>query len=131
MGFKKIGSVGYCFGAKYVTRFMGPSSSQGKGGIDVGYVAHPSFVNEEELQAIQGPYSIAAAETDHIFSAELRRKSEEILAATGQPYQINLFSGVSHGFAVRCDLQDKWQRFAKEQAFLQAVTWFDHYLAGN
>jgi dienelactone hydrolase len=38
-GFKKIGAVGYCFGAKYVVRFM----SQGKG-IDVGYVAHPSYV---------------------------------------------------------------------------------------
>lgn len=36
-GFKKIGAVGYCFGAKYVVRFM----AKGKG-IDVGYVAHPS-----------------------------------------------------------------------------------------
>lgn len=34
-GFKKIGGVGYCFGAKYVCRFM-----NGKG-IDVGYSAHP------------------------------------------------------------------------------------------
>jgi dienelactone hydrolase len=34
-GFSKIGSVGYCFGAKYVCRFM-----NGKG-IDVGYSAHP------------------------------------------------------------------------------------------
>jgi dienelactone hydrolase len=34
-GYKKIGAVGYCFGAKYVARFMA-----GKG-IDVGYCAHP------------------------------------------------------------------------------------------
>ena len=36
-GYTKIGSVGYCFGAKYVARYM----AKGKG-IDVGYMAHPS-----------------------------------------------------------------------------------------
>jgi len=122
-GFKKIGAVGYCFGAKYVVRFL----AKGKG-IDVGFVAHPSFVDEEELAAITGPLSIAAAETDGIFPAEKRHKSEGILIATKQPYQINLFSGVEHGFSVRCDLSVKVQKFAKEQAFLQAVAWFDNYL---
>jgi len=122
-GFKKIGAVGYCFGAKYVARFM----ASGKG-IDVGYVAHPSFVEEAELSAIQGPFSISAAETDQIFPAEKRHKSEEILQKTGQPYQINLFSGVVHGFSVRCDLTKKQEKFAKEKAFLQAVQWFDEHL---
>ncbi|TAQ88788.1 hypothetical protein B7494_g2884 [Chlorociboria aeruginascens] len=122
-GFKKIGAVGYCFGAKYVVRFM----PKGRG-IDVGYLAHPSFVEEEELKAISGPLSIAAAETDSIFPAEKRHKSEGILIETKQPYQINLFSGVSHGFSVRCDTSVKVEKFAKEQAFLQAVTWFDEHL---
>jgi len=122
-GYKKIGAVGYCFGAKYVVRFM----PKGKG-IDVGYVAHPSFVEEDELRAIQGPLSIAAAETDHIFPAAKRHKSEEILVETKQPYQINLYSGVEHGFSVRCDPSVKHEKFAKEKAFLQAVQWFDEYL---
>jgi len=122
-GFKKIGSVGYCFGAKYVVRFL----PRGKG-IDVGYVAHPSFVEEAELRAIEGPLSIAAAETDQIFPAEKRHRSEEILVETKQPYQINLYSGVSHGFSVRCDPSVKHEKFAKEKAFLQAVQWFDEYL---
>ena len=143
-GYKKIGAVGYCFGAKYVARFM----AKGKG-LDVGYIAHPvskqsyscvlihslliytphqSFVEEEELSAIKGPLSIAAAETDRIFPIEKRHKSEVILKETRQPYQINLFSGVEHGFAVRCDTSVKIQRFAKDQAFLQAVSWFNEYL---
>jgi len=33
-----------------------------------------------------------------------------------------------HGFAVRCDASKKVEKFAKEQAFLQAVNWFDEYL---
>lgn len=99
-----------------------------KDGIKVGYVAHPSFVDEDELAAITGPLSIAAAETDSIFPTEKRHKSEEILQKTGQPYQINLYSGVVHGFSVRCDLSKKVEKFAKEQAFFQAVQWFDEYL---
>lgn len=99
-----------------------------KNGINVGYVAHPSFVEEDELAAITGPLSIAAAETDTIFPAEKRHKSEEILVKTGQPYQINLYSGVVHGFSVRCDVSKQVERFAKEQAFFQAVQWFDEFL---
>ncbi|KAK4038590.1 dienelactone hydrolase [Parachaetomium inaequale] len=120
-GIQKIGAVGYCFGAKYVVRHY-------KNGIAVGYVAHPSFVDEDELAAISGPLAISAAETDSIFPAEKRHRSEEILKDVGQPYQISLYSQVEHGFAVRCDPAVKAQKFAKEQAFLQAVTWFDEYL---
>jgi dienelactone hydrolase len=56
LGVKKIGAVGYCFGAKYVARFM-----TGGKGIDVGYMAHPSFVEADEVKALTGPLSIAAA----------------------------------------------------------------------
>ncbi|KAJ5509118.1 Sterol O-acyltransferase [Penicillium freii] len=122
MGCERVGAVGYCFGAKYAVRLLRP------GLCDVAYVAHPSFVDAEELQAIQGPLSIAAAETDSIFPAPKRHESEDILAKTGQPYQINLFSGVEHGFAVRADITKPTIRFAKESAFLQAVAWFDQYL---
>jgi len=124
-GYTSIGAVGYCFGAKYVVRYM---NGKGGKGINAGFVAHPSFVDEDELEAMTGPLSIAAAETDSIFPAEKRHKSEEILIAGKKTYQINLFSKVEHGFAVRCDLSDKVQKFAKEQAFLQAVAWFDEHL---
>lgn len=67
-------------------------------------------------------------ETDSIFPIAKRHESEEILAKTGQPYQINLFSGVEHGFAVRADISKPIIRFAKEAAFTQAVAWFNQYL---
>ena len=56
-GCKKIGAVGYCFGAKYVVRHLRPDH----GKIDVGYCAHPSFVEKDELEAIKGPLAISAA----------------------------------------------------------------------
>ena len=99
-----------------------------KNGIKAGFVAHPSFVDEEELAAINGPLSIAAAEVDGIFPAEKRHKSEEILVQTKVPFQINLYSGTEHGFAVKGDPAVKSQKFAKEKAFLQAVEWFEEHL---
>lgn len=55
LGIKKIAAVGYCFGGKYVARFLNP------GKIESGYTAHPSYITEEELAAIKQPFSIAAA----------------------------------------------------------------------
>ena len=67
-------------------------------------------------------------ETDQIFPAPKRRETEDILEKMSVPYQLNLFSDVEHGFAVRADLSKKPAKFAKEQAFLQAVAWFEEYL---
>ncbi|KAI5818604.1 Alpha/Beta hydrolase protein [Pyronema omphalodes] len=117
----KIAAVGYCYGAKYVTRLLA-------GEIDVGFTAHPSFVEIEELAAIKGPLSIAAAETDSIFTTELRHESEAKLAEIKATYQINLYSGVSHGFAVRGDMENKWEKWAKEKALEQAIDWFRFHL---
>ncbi|CUS12719.1 unnamed protein product [Tuber aestivum] len=135
---RKIGAVGYCFGAKYVTQLL-------SGQIDAGYNAHPSFVTLDELCAIKAPLAISAAgiapppplqqpsleqrqkvntesiETDSIFTPELRHATEAKLAEIKATYQITLFSGVEHGFAVRCNLANEKQRWAKEEAFWQAI----------
>lgn len=55
LGCKRVGGVGYCFGGKYVCRYLKP------GKLDVGFTAHPTMVEADELRGIQGPLSIAAA----------------------------------------------------------------------
>lgn len=67
-------------------------------------------------------------ETDMIFPAPKRRESEDILQKLGIPYQLSLYGGVEHGFAVRTDLKDKRKRFAKESAAIQAIRWFDEFV---
>ncbi|PTD09476.1 Hydrolase tropI [Fusarium culmorum] len=120
IGVEQIAAVGYCLGAKHLIRHF-------KSGIDVGFIAHPSFVESEELASISGPLSIAAAELDDLFAVEKRHESENILSKSKHDFQINLFSGVHHGFAVKGDMTDERQLFAKEQAFSQAVTWFKRF----
>ncbi|KAJ5983866.1 hypothetical protein N7481_005965 [Penicillium waksmanii] len=122
LGCKRIGGVGYCFGGKYVCRYLKHSQ------LDAGFIAHPTMVEANELKGIEGPLSIAAAARDFVFTTEKRRESEDILDSMDVPYQINLFSDVEHGFSVRCDLSKPRQKVAKEQAFGQAAAWFDEYL---
>ncbi|CDM37954.1 hypothetical protein DTO013E5_8273 [Penicillium roqueforti] len=120
---KKLGAVGYCFGGKYVVRHLLP------GKIDVGYTAHPSHVEANELKSIKGPLAIAAAELDAIFPAEKRQETEAILKELNLPWQMNLYGGVKHGFAVRGDHESPVVRYAMQSAFLQALEWFKEHLS--
>jgi dienelactone hydrolase len=142
LGVSKIGGVGYCFGGKYVPRFL----AQGKG-IDVGFIAHPSSLEATEIQGIAGPISIAAGgkltsiklsfassanhcrvELDAAFNVTLRRNAEDILTAKNATYQSTLYSDAPHGFAVRVDLNVPSQKYAKDASFVQAVSWFNAWL---
>lgn len=52
---ERIGGLGYCFGGKYVPRFLTAS-----GGIDIGFIAHPSSLTEAEIGGVTKGLSIAA-----------------------------------------------------------------------
>jgi dienelactone hydrolase len=88
-----LGAIGYCFGSKYAIRFLKAAKTQ----VDAAFIAHPSFIDSDELGGIAGPLAIAAAEKDEIFPYAKRRESEEILERVGMPYEITLYSGVEHG----------------------------------
>ncbi|RDW75496.1 hypothetical protein BP6252_06638 [Coleophoma cylindrospora] len=120
----KIGGTGYCFGGKYVVRYLRNSF------IDVGFVAHPTNATSAELSAIDGPLSIAAAELDPVFTQEKRVESENILRENTKslPWHISLYSGVAHGFAVRANRAVEKERWAMDQAHEQAVAWMKEYL---
>jgi dienelactone hydrolase len=56
LGIEKIGGVGYCFGGKYVPRWLTGNGD----GIDIGFIAHPSNLNEAEISGVKNGLSIAA-----------------------------------------------------------------------
>lgn len=55
-GVEKIAVTGYCYGGRYAFRFL----SAGRG-VDVGFAAHPSLLEDSEILAITRPVSVAAA----------------------------------------------------------------------
>lgn len=116
----KIAAVGYCFGGKYVPRHMTASS----GGIDIGFIAHPSNLLPAEIEAISGPISIAAGELDASYNATHRDTAEGILMSNNVTFEASLYSGAPHGFGVKVDWAVREQRYAKTAAFEQALRWF-------
>ncbi|KAJ8110132.1 hypothetical protein OPT61_g6944 [Boeremia exigua] len=123
LGITRIGAVGYCLGGKHVPRFM----AAGKG-IDLGFIAHPANLTNDEIQAISAPISIAAGELDTLFNKTNRRDAEDILQAKNSTYQTNLYSGAPHGFAIRPNVAIPVQAYAKQASFEQAVLWFNTWL---
>ncbi|KAL3231751.1 hypothetical protein RNJ44_00286 [Nakaseomyces bracarensis] len=120
---KFVGVIGYCYGAKFAVQQINKTSPL----ADCCAIAHPSFVSMDELAAIDKPLLISAAEEDPIFPAELRHQSEDKLKEIKARYQLDLFSGVSHGFAARGDISDPVVKYAKEKALLDQLHWFDHF----
>ncbi|KAF9692660.1 hypothetical protein EKO04_009355 [Ascochyta lentis] len=124
LGIEKLGGVGYCFGGKYIGRWLKGDDT----GLDVGFVAHPSNLLETEIQAIAGPLSIAAGTLDASFNATAKSKAESILNANNITFQTNLYAQAPHGFAVRPNMTIPQQTYAKQASFVQAVTWFNAWL---
>jgi dienelactone hydrolase len=56
------------------------------------------------------PLFLSCAEVDHTFDTPSRRRALEILQTEKKPYQLQLFSGVQHGFALRGDLENPYER---------------------
>ncbi|KAI0533544.1 Alpha/Beta hydrolase protein [Xylaria digitata] len=119
----KITCVGYCFGAPYVC------SELSKGTVAAGAFAHPAFLKEHHFRDIKKPLFLSCAETDHTFDVPSRRRALDILQEEKKVYHYQLFAGVEHGFALRGDPNDPYQRWVKEQSLAGIVNWFDYWLS--
>ena len=83
-------------------------------------------MEEEELANVSGPFSIAAAEKDTIFTTELRHKSETILIETKQPFPDQFVQWSCSRFCNERGFEHPDpESLPGEQAFFQAVAWFN------
>ncbi|CCH41404.1 Carboxymethylenebutenolidase [Wickerhamomyces ciferrii] len=123
---KFLGLIGYCFGAKYVVQQLTNSTK-----ITTGAIAHPSLVTIDEVSKITKPILISSAETDQMFTDDLRKQTESKLKEIKARYQIDLFSGVSHGFSVRGDVSDEVVKYAKEKTLYDQLYWFNTFASAK
>ncbi|KAJ7853703.1 hypothetical protein B0H14DRAFT_2758047 [Mycena olivaceomarginata] len=105
----KYCAVGYCFGAPFVMNLACTDD------IVAAAFAHPAFLNEDQFKNLK--------QTDFTFGPEFRRRAEDILAENKAQYQIQVFSGVTHGFATRGD-PEGW---AKEESARGIIGWFGRF----
>lgn len=132
-----LAATGYCFGAREAISLACPTPGT-KSAVDAIFIAHPTTLDASAWSGMRVPVSIAASEHDMAFPAEKRHAVEDVLAGASAksveeggkivPWQVALYSGVYHGFAVRGNMEDPLVKFAKESATVQAVRWFDAFL---
>ncbi|KAF2202443.1 alpha/beta-hydrolase [Delitschia confertaspora ATCC 74209] len=120
--YKKVGAVGYCWGAWAVFKLAGESL------IDAASAAHPSLVEKSEIDGLKVPTQILAPETDPQFTPELKEYSNKVIPTLNIPYEYVYFPGVVHGFAVRGDPKEPTQKAALERAKRSTVNWFNEWL---
>ncbi|TIC90387.1 Protein AIM2 [Colletotrichum higginsianum] len=119
----RFACVGYCFGAPFVCDLLA-----GDDVVSAGAFAHPTALKEEHFTGLKKPLLLSCAENDHAFPPESRRKAVDVLQREGKVYHLQLFQGVGHGFAVKGDPSDPYQRWCKEQSLRAVVDWFDMWL---
>ncbi|KAE8361800.1 hypothetical protein BDV27DRAFT_147527 [Aspergillus caelatus] len=73
------------------------------------------------------PLFLSCSEEDHTFDGPSRRMALDILQARNKTYQLQLFSGVEHGLALRGNMDDAYERYVKEQSLRGIVQWFDFW----
>ena len=133
-----IYGVGYCFGAKYILLLVGAQSDlitsapkdEEQGGLmkepvlRAGAVAHGTMVTKEDLEGVKAPVYIAAVENDPLFSEEeVLTPGRRAMEVNKVEHEIQVFSGVPHGFAVLGDYDDPKIKQSQTQAFGQMLGW--------
>ncbi|PHH77186.1 hypothetical protein CDD82_3633 [Ophiocordyceps australis] len=119
----KYACVGYCFGAPYVCRALAV------GDAAVGAFAHPASLQDSHFRDIKGPLFLACTDVDFTFPPEARRQAIDILRTEKKTWQLQLFTDIDHGFALRGDMDNPYQRYVKEASFSAMLAWLNHWLA--
>ena len=116
-----VNSSRYCFGAPYVCNELAGNT------VSAGAFAHPAFLKEHHFQNLKStsfpllrfailltcrvePLFLSCADADHTFDTASRRRAIDILQEDKKPYQVQLFSGVEHGFALRGNMDNPYER---------------------
>jgi len=128
-GVTRIGTAGYCFGARYVFDLAFENVNH------VSVVSHPSLLKipddlEKYLKTAGAPLLINSCTNDSQFPHEAQAKADEILGGGkfAPGYVREYFEGCSHGFAVRGDMSDPKVKAGKEGAFEKSVLFFKSHL---
>ncbi|KAH7119037.1 Alpha/Beta hydrolase protein [Dendryphion nanum] len=135
-----IYGIGYCFGAKYILILSGEHADTAAWGqsevkdeeqavkkepiLRAGAVAHGTMVLKEDLEAVKAPIYIAAVQNDPLFSEEeVLNPGRKALEANKIEHEVQVYSGVPHGFAVLGDYDDPKIKQSQVQAYGEMLGW--------
>ncbi|KAL8171355.1 hypothetical protein V2J09_023159 [Rumex salicifolius] len=118
-----IGVAGFCWGGVVAAKLAKSDV------IQAAVSLHPGLISIEDINEIKIPIAFLGAEVDHICSAEeLKRYGEILSAKPGIDSYVKIYPGVSHGFAVRYNLEDDSAVKSAEEAHSDMMSWFTKYI---
>jgi dienelactone hydrolase len=128
----KIGVVGFCWGGQYTVLLaqndVDSRSTELKPLVDAAFTAHPARLSVPgDVEKAKAPLSLALAESDMWLKPPAVKQLQGL--EKGEQYEVVLFPGTNHGFALRQDPKDDLQMAAAEKAEEQALAWFKKWLA--
>lgn len=114
-GTGKIGSIGFCWGARYVLLLARDDAPTR---IDVGVTYHASFVTESDVEGTtKVPVALIKGTADWMFSDSFLEQLENNLRPKlGDKLFVKKFPDAPHGFAVRGDDMVASEKQQKEEA---------------
>jgi len=120
-GIKKIGIIGYCYGAKSAVVLAGTDK------INAYAIAHPSRLElPKDMDEVKHNGLFLCAQVDNSFTDEQRTQSEDILKKRKDIKSIfKVYPGTEHGFAVRPKEHETKQRI---EALEETINFFKNEL---
>ncbi|KAH6874135.1 hypothetical protein BKA70DRAFT_1351029 [Coprinopsis sp. MPI-PUGE-AT-0042] len=115
-------AAGHCFGASPIMELAATDK------IVAAAFAHPVLVTEDHFRNVK---KYGSPEDDFTFSTESRRRGVDILTETKAVYYMQVFGGVTHGFATKGDISVPHIRHAKEESARSVVNWFIRWGEGK
>jgi dienelactone hydrolase len=130
-----VAAAGYCWGGQWVVELCSNKEEymvDGKPLVVCGFTAHPSRLKvPTDIESVVHPLSIAAAGIDQQIPMAKAKQIEDILKAKtaktkdqGVEHEFVMYEDVHHGFAVRADENEGYERECGKKAEDQAVRWF-------
>jgi len=135
-----IYAVGYCFGGKYVLALAGNGDESVMAGqeaqgreergmvrrgpeIKAGICAHGTLVSREDIKAVRSPVQLVCVEEDPLFPADVLEEGKKSMDENEVDYEVEVYQGVPHGFAVAGEYESKTTMDAQARAFDGMVRW--------
>ncbi len=135
----KLGVAGMCWGGLQTTKLTEEAVEEGgkEALVDAHFTAHPAGLKSlqfvESFQKFHVPFSMAVGDRDFVLSKDQVATVEasfRMYQGKGLEYgyEVKVYEGCGHGFAVRADPKKIVENEAAIQASNQAVEWFKKYL---
>ncbi|UZJ53884.1 hypothetical protein CBS101457_003204 [Exobasidium rhododendri] len=122
---KKIGAIGYCWGATSCLYLS--NKKAGESQVDAIAFAHPSVIEASDFEQVEKPGLFMTCEVDTQFPKEKQEESKlvcEKIAKEGVFTKFSYYPRVSHGWSIKGDGEDPYSATAMNHAAVEAIGFF-------